>query len=86
MDEDGQVIFDQTCTSEKSSIHFDRRVESPHKWTAEDPYLYSLLINVNGIHIGQKIGFRRAELIDGVFCVNGSPVKLRGVNRHEHHP
>jgi beta-galactosidase len=24
--------------------------------------------------------------VDGVFCVNGSPVKLRGGNRHEHHP
>lgn len=86
LDEDGKVVFDQLIESEQISAMYKRRIESPHKWTAETPYLYNLILSVNGIHVSQKVGFRRAELIDGVFCVNGKAVKLRGVNRHEHHP
>ena len=34
----------------------------------------------------QKIGFRKVELKNGLICVNGRPIKFRGVNRHDHHP
>ena len=65
---------------------WEQRIERPHKWTAETPYLYTLILTAGSVHVAQKIGFRRTDLINGVFCVNGSPVKFRGVNRHEHHP
>ena len=39
-----------------------------------------------GETIDLAIGFRRVEIVDGVFVVNGRPVTFRGVNRHEHHP
>ncbi|PHH93334.1 hypothetical protein CDD83_7119 [Cordyceps sp. RAO-2017] len=68
---------------------FEIRVEDPAKWTAETPNLYALVLNFlegDGCSLAQRVGFRNAGLVDGVFCVNGSPVKLRGVNRHEHHP
>jgi beta-galactosidase len=61
-------------------------VENPYKWTAETPYLYSLTLEVGAVAIPLRVGFRRVELVDRVFCINGSPIKLRGVNRHEHHP
>ncbi|KAH6648094.1 glycosyl hydrolases family 2, TIM barrel domain-containing protein [Truncatella angustata] len=86
IDEEGNVIFDELSKSNSRSVKFKRQIESPHKWTAETPYLYTLTLSAGGFHVSHKVGFRRAELIDGVFCVNGSPVKLRGVNRHEHHP
>ncbi|KAI0203650.1 hypothetical protein F4808DRAFT_449173 [Astrocystis sublimbata] len=60
------------------------RMEAVEKWTAETPYLYKLLIQVGDVFTAHRVGFRRMELIDGVFCVNGSPIKIRGVNRHEH--
>jgi len=64
-------------------------VEKPDKWTAETPNLYTLVLNFpdgKGYSLVQRVGFRKTALVDGVFCVNGNPVKLRGVNRHEHHP
>ncbi|KAI5861293.1 glycoside hydrolase family 2 protein [Durotheca rogersii] len=77
------VASNSHATLDRSST-FEYRIENPHKWTAETPYLYTLVLSVGSIHVAQKVGFRRAELIDGVFCVNGSPIKIRGVNRHEH--
>ena len=66
---------------------FSVPVSDPRKWTAETPYLYTLVFTFDGItHLVQRIGFRRVEFIKGAFCVNGSPVKFRGANRHEHHP
>lgn len=71
------------------SDEFKLDIKSPHKWTAETPYLYSLVLNFldgTGCSLMQRVGFRKTGLIDGVFCINGNPVKFRGVNRHEHHP
>lgn len=61
-------------------------------WNAEKPFLYRLvleLIDADGGVVDVRtwrVGFRAVAIIDGVFCVNGVPVKLRGVNRHEHDP
>ncbi|KAJ0314663.1 hypothetical protein Brms1b_006580 [Colletotrichum noveboracense] len=75
----GMEIFDRTN-------RFEVRVKNPHKWTAETPYLYTLVLNFQKCSLVQRVGFRQTELIKGVFCINGEPVKFRGVNRHEHHP
>ncbi|KAF7552912.1 hypothetical protein G7Z17_g3971 [Cylindrodendrum hubeiense] len=64
---------------------FEIPVKSPNKWTAETPYLYELVINFGSV-ISQRIGFKQTALVDGIFHVNGNPIKLRGANRHEHHP
>lgn len=65
------------------------QLKDPRKWTAETPYLYTLILNLcsdDSCSLSQRIGFRSINLVDGVFCVNGNPIKIRGVNRHEHHP
>ena len=72
--------------SDTSSPSFNVSVKNPHKWTAETPYLYFLALAVNDCHVVQRVGFRQTDLIKGVFCVNGKPIKIRGTNRHEHHP
>ncbi|KAK2627057.1 hypothetical protein QTJ16_003023 [Diplocarpon rosae] len=59
---------------------------NPKQWTAETPYLYQLLLSTPDCAVQQRVGFRSAELKNGIFLVNGKPVKLRSVNRHEHHP
>ena len=63
---------------------------SPHKWSAEDPYLYQLLLTVKGPAgnvlevIPQNVGFRRVEIKGGRFLINGRAILVKGVNRHEH--
>ena len=67
-------------------------VEQPRQWTAETPYLYTLLLTLvdsTGRRVEQietKVGFRSIEVENGQFLVNGKPVRFRGVNRHEHDP
>ncbi len=85
LDADGAEIAHTTKTGQ-GALSFDVPVTNPHKWTAETPYLYQLVLSIPGCALAERVGFRRTELLDGVFSVNGSPVKLRGVNRHEHHP
>lgn len=62
-------------------------MEKPHLWTAESPHLYNLTISVGEKQvIAQRVGFRQVEVKDGLLRVNGNPIIIRGVNRHEHHP
>ena len=69
-----------------------RDVTSPLHWTAETPSLYQLTISVRGPggewteFVSTRVGFRRIEIIDGILTVNGQPISVRGVNRHEHDP
>ncbi|KAL7621846.1 hypothetical protein AAE478_007346 [Parahypoxylon ruwenzoriense] len=84
LDSENNVIMSSSHTVQEKSGKLEYKIENPEKWTAETPYLYTLVLSVGSIHVSQKVGFRRAELVDGIFCVNGSPIKIRGVNRHEH--
>ena len=52
-------------------------------WTAEMPTLYTLEIHANGEKIEESIGFREVTIDGSVFKINGNPVKLKGVNRHD---
>ena len=60
-------------------------VENPRKWTAETPYLYTLLATLqeNNEVIPVKVGFRKIEQKNGQILINGKPVLFKGVNRHE---
>ncbi len=70
---------------------FNMRVQSPEKWDPEHPRLYTveirLMSNVTLIEsVSQKIGFREILVSGNQVFVNGRPIKLFGVNRHEVHP
>lgn len=67
-------------------------VPAVRPWSAETPNLYSLLVELEDGK-GQviqstpsKIGFRTVAMKDGLVTVNGKPITIRGVNRHEHDP
>ncbi|MBN1362750.1 MAG: alpha-L-fucosidase [Sedimentisphaerales bacterium] len=68
------------------------RVSNPQKWTAETPVLYTLVLALNDAGgevveaVSCRVGFREVEIKDGRLLVNGQPVRLYGVNRHEHDP
>ncbi len=59
-------------------------------WCDEIPTLYTLLLTLtnqadqNLEILSTKIGFRRVEITDGQLNLNGKPVLIKGVNRHEH--
>jgi beta-galactosidase len=65
-------------------------IADPHKWTAETPYLYQLLLTLKDETgaiievIPSHVGFRKVEIKGGRFLVNGKPILIKGVNRHEH--
>lgn len=69
--------------------HVSFPVTAPKKWSAEEPNLYSLEIEISDADgtvcefIREKVGFRRFEIKDGVMCLNGKRIVFRGVNRHE---
>ena len=87
LDAKGKTVVNTNTKSKGESAVFNCEIKSPHLWTAETPYLYDLVLSLDDeLFVCQKVGFRHAGLVDGVFCVNGHPIKLRGVNRHEHHP
>ena len=54
-------------------------------WTAETPELYTLELHANGEKIIESVGFRVVTIDGPVFKINGEPVKLKGVNRHDFH-
>ena len=65
------------------------KVENPVLWSAEDPQLYDLILEVHNEAgelqevIPQKVGFRRFEMKDGIMTLNGKRIVFKGVNRHE---
>ncbi len=83
----GKAIGKQTITEQTHSLS----IRKPKHWNPEQPYLYTLetalIENGKETHVTQcKTGFREVEVKGNELLVNGSPVKLRGVNRHEVHP
>ena len=58
----------------------------PRLWSAEDPYLYTLVIEKGGDIRAARIGFRETRIDGAVVKINGTPVKFHGVNRHETDP
>jgi beta-galactosidase len=62
-------------------------VSNPQKWTAETPKLYTTVLSINGVEtLSSRTGFREIEIKGRLFLVNGVPIKLKGVNRHENWP
>ncbi len=74
------------------NVASDGLVKNVQPWTAETPNLYLLLVTLKDAQgrvtevIPQKIGFRRVEIKNGQLLVNGQPVLIKGVDRHELDP
>lgn len=88
---DGGTQLYATFNGETKTLPASFNIHNPNLWSAEKPNLYD-------VHIGIKekgkvieelhyhTGFCRAEVKGEFFYINGKMVKLKGVNRHEHHP
>ena len=68
----------------------EQKYENPLKWTAETPHLYTLVLSLldadaNVVEARScKVGFREVRIVGQRMLINGVPVKLYGVNRHDH--
>lgn len=76
---------------EEKTVTLKFAVSNPSKWTAETPKLYTTIITLEKGStqteiLSSKTGFRKIEIKGRIFMVNGTPIKLKGVNRHEHWP
>ena len=73
-------------------LHTTGEVNRPRLWSAESPYLYTLLISLKeaGQRVAEvvpfRIGIREVTIEEGMLQVNGRPIMIKGVNRHDHHP
>ena len=86
-----KTIKSMTQSSDLTTVFFEMPVEKPHLWSAEDPDLYTLFIVVGNNPdaspvVASYVGFRQVEIQEGLLKVNGRPILIKGVNRHEHHP
>ena len=70
----------------------EMKVNNPRLWSVEHPNLYTLLMELKDAEgrtverVTQQVGFRQINIRGGQLLINGQPIKIRGVNRHEHNP
>ena len=87
---DAEAFYIQKTNSSKTVQNsFAWKINNPKLWSAEDPQLYDLTIelydeagNIQEV-IPQKVGFRRFEMKNGIMTLNGKRIVFKGVNRHE---
>ncbi len=99
-DADKKAVFPSPITGTVSKsfradyyeISLHTRVPNVNAWSAEMPTLYTLtatLLDENNRHLestGIRIGFRNITMVPREMLINGNPVLIKGVNRHDHHP
>ncbi len=89
VDAQGTVVGSRTAPA-TADTRFDLTVNNVTPWSAENPYLYTLVINLMDSKgaitetVGCNVGFRTSEVRDSLFYLNGKPIKIKGVNRHAH--
>lgn len=81
---EGEKLICEGYTEENMPLIM--KVDNPHLWSAETPYLYNLVIETDTEIIGEKVGFRNIFIENGIVKINGKAVKFRGVNRHDSYP
>ncbi|MQO09724.1 DUF4981 domain-containing protein [Prevotella copri] len=94
-DPDGkEVIVTGTDNVRNGVAKYQLRVKNVRKWSAETPNLYTLVVSPiqnGGMYLPYeivqvKVGFRKVEIKNKQFLVNGQPVLLKGADRHEMDP
>lgn len=91
LDSEGNTIKQAETPIEGNKVKLDMLIDNPKKWTAETPNLYRLQMKLyekdNLVEsFTQNVGFRKVEIKNAQFLVNGQPVLIKGANRHEMDP
>ena len=87
------VVLKQPFSNEPEDlVKITADIDNPILWSAEKPYLYKGYLTLSdgaGTEIEKfdfNLGIKKVETVGEILYINGTPVKLRGVNRHDHHP
>jgi len=92
---DGREIADgvqKLTAGDTTMLVLNDVINKPLLWSAEKPHLYPFSIELRDVkgavieHFDYHLGVKKVEVVGEVFKINGKNVKLRGVNRHDHHP
>ncbi len=92
LDQTGERVVGQWDTgpeagdAQAAQLQAELTIPHPVLWSPEDPYLYLLWIETEGETIVDRIGVRQIQIRERVVCLNGMPIKFRGVNRHDSDP
>ena len=79
-------------SGDTTTIELICTIDKPKLWSAEKPNLYPFSVELQDAkdntieHFDYHLGVKKVEVVGEVFKINGKNVKLRGVNRHDHHP
>jgi len=88
----GEVPLDHRnrAISVRNQITLEQTVTAPKRWSAEAPYLYTLVVTLKTPQgtesVSCRIGFRRIEIKNRELLINGKAVLIKGMNRHDHDP
>jgi len=91
-DNKNKKVFSQEKSASASTGEalFSGVLKNVQQWSAEHPNLYDCVITLNDSNgktvavTGSKMGFRKVEIKNAQLMVNGMPILVKGVNRHEH--
>lgn len=88
LDAAGKVVGQQEAAAGDAPLTISFPVTTPHLWSAETPYLYTLrlILSHQGttLEVAQtRVGLRQVEIQNGVLLLNGRRLRIRGTNRHE---
>lgn len=81
-----KIYDEETLADEGNGSNVSLKITSPKLWTAETPYLYTLVIKCGNEYIVQKIGIREIKIDNGIVLLNGKKFKIKGANRHDSDP
>ncbi len=89
LSKNNQVIYSETQKNIDTSVTISKKLKKVAPWSAEYPNLYDLKITIKDDQktydqLHTKVGFRTIEIRNKQLCINGKPISIRGVNRHEH--
>lgn len=79
-------VINRLAPGDTSFVRLRTSIHNVHLWSAADPYLYPVEVAVDKERFSFHTGFKKIEVVGEVLKINGQNVKLRGVNRHDHHP
>lgn len=89
----GKLVGSQSIKSQGvQEIYAELPIDQPALWSAESPQLYDVMTTLKDERgnvvevIPQRVGFRKVEIKEGQLLVNGQPVLIKGINRHETDP
>ena len=92
---DGQEVeggVKRIASGDTTSVSLSYILRQPRLWSAEKPYLYPFSVELRDRHgevvehFDYHLGVKKVEIDGEIFRINGKEVKLKGVNRHDHHP